>query len=346
MVTEMSTTATEGDLRVAVVTGANGFLGTHLVRALVARGVEVRALVRPTSDVRTLAGLDIDLRRGTLDDADFVAAALQGADALFHLAALYSQRPEDTGEMYRVNVGIVRRLLYQAWDMGVPRIVHTSTIGVIGRRRDGRPPDEREPFNLWESASHYVRSKHLGEVAALTWAQMGAPIVVVNPTAPVGAYDWRPTATGKRILAVLQGRLPSYPPRGINFVPARDVAEGMILAALRGKPGQRYILGHLAGNLSLAEFLDIVCRVADVPCPARPRGSLLGRWRRTVRGWWRRARRRRFSSGGAPEGLTANPRKAVEELGMPQSNLEAAFAEAVTWFREAGMVDGATRPVS
>ncbi len=319
-------------LRVAVVTGANGFLGAHLVRALLARGVEVRAVVRPTSDVRVLAGLDIDLRRGALDDAAFMREVLRGADALFHLAALYSQRPEDIGLMYRVNVGIVRALMKLAWDVGVPRIVHTSTIGTIGRRKDGLPPDESVPFNLWDRASHYVRSKHLGELAALTWAGMGAPIVVVNPTAPVGAYDWRPTATGRRILAVLEGRVPSYPPGGINFVPARDVAEGMILAALKGKPGERYILGHLEGNLNLEDFLRMVRDIVGLALSEKG-GGRAGGWR-GLRKMKELLRRRSLPGGQAPYALTANSHKAVTELGMPQSDLSAAFAEAITWFRE------------
>ncbi len=323
----------EVSLRVAVVTGANGFLGAHLVRALLARGVEVRALVRPTSDVRVLEGLDIDLRRGHLDDVEFLRAALQGADALFHLAALYSQRSEDIGLMYRVNVGLVRALMKLAWDMGVPRIVHTSTIGTIGRRKDGQPPDERVPFNLWDRASHYVRSKHLGELAALTWAQMGAPIVVVNPTAPVGAYDWRPTATGRRILAVLEGRMPSFPPGGINFVPARDVAEGMILAALKGVRGERYILGHIEGNLTLGVFLHLVRSAAGLPSEQGEKRRGQG-WKDRLRQISRSLRRQKAATGHAPDALTANPHKAVEMLGMPQSDLRAAFAEAVAWFRQ------------
>lgn len=324
-------------LRVAVVTGANGFLGAHLVRALLARGVAVRAVVRPTSDVRVLEGLDVDLRRGHLDDEAFLRAVLHDADGLFHLAALYSQRPEDIGAMYRVNVGIVRMLMKLAWYLGVPRIVHTSTIGTIGRRKDGLPPDEREPFNLWERASHYVRSKHLGELAALTWAQMGAPIVVVNPTAPVGAYDQRPTATGRRILAVLEGRIPSFPPGGINFVPARDVAEGMILAALRGTPGERYILGHMEGNLTLTQFLRIISEVTgNVPTPPTAASSPPQRLHRGLLRLWRRRRGEKQRRGHAPEALTANPRKAVEVLGMPQSDLRAAFAEAVAWFQSRG----------
>ena len=316
-----------GTLRVAVVTGANGFLGAHLVRALLRHGVAVRALVRPTANLHVLEGLDIDIRRGELTDIGFLRETLQGADVLFHLAAVYSQDPRDIGLMYRVNVGLVRALIRLAWEMGLRRIVHTSTIGTIGRREDGEPPDESVPFNLWNEASHYVRSKHLGEIAALTWAQMGAPVIIVNPTAPVGAYDWRPTATGRRILAVLRGEIPSYPPGGMNVVPARDVAEGMILAALHGQPATRYILGHQKGNLSLDQFIHMVAQAAGIAPPITPH-------RPSPRRWWTRWRRRhRHRKAGGPYALTANPRRAVEELGMPQSDLPAAFAEAVRWYR-------------
>lgn len=333
----LRTASPVAQLRIAVVTGANGFLGAHLVRALLQRGVHVRAVVRPTSDVRVLEGLDVEIWRGQLDDPAWMREVLSGADALFHLAAVYSQRPQDIGLMYRVNVGLVRTLLKLAWDVGVPRIVHTSTIGVIGRRQDGRPPDESVPFNLWDRASHYVRSKHLGEVAALTWAAMGAPIVVVNPTAPVGAYDWRPTATGRRIVDVLQGRVPSFPPGGMNVVPARDVAEGMILAALKGRPGERYILGHAKGNLSREAFVGLVLQARS--------GAGKGEWREGARGErpplhkrvWRRLRRRRGHRGYAPASLTADPTKAIKELGMPQSNLDEAFVEAVRWYQEHGV---------
>ncbi len=324
-------------LRLAVVTGANGFLGAHLVRALLRRGTHVRAVVRPTSDTRVLEGLDVEIQRGQLEDREWMRQILAGADVLFHLAAVYSQRPEDIGLMYRINVGLVRALMKLAWDVGVPRIVHTSTIGVIGRRQDGRPPDERVPFNLWDRASHYVRSKHLGEVVALTWAAMGAPIVVVNPTAPVGAYDWRPTATGRRIVDVLHGRVPSFPPGGMNVVPARDVAQGMILAALKGRPGERYILGHRGGNITLEMFVQWVVRARGKPIPLRLEHS--GERRRARRVWlrqWMRTLRRRGRSGGhAPLSLTANPAKAIEELELPQSSLEKAFAEAVDWYRHA-----------
>ena len=322
-------------LRVAVVTGANGFLGAHLVRALLQHGVTVRALVRPGANVQVLTGLDVDIRQGDLTDAVFLRSALKDADVLFHLAAVYSQDPRDIGLMYQVNTGLVRVLIRWAWEWGVSRIVHTSTIGTIGRRSDGRPPDERVPFNLWAEASHYVRSKHLGEIVALTWAQMGAPVVVVNPTAPIGAYDWRPTPTGRRVLAVLRGEIPPYPPGGMNVVPARDVAAGMILAALQGIPGTRYILGHREGNLTLAQFIAQVARAANMPPPQVLSPSLWQRWRAR---WWRW---RRGHAQGGPQALTADPRRAVEELGMPQSDLAAAFEEAVTWYRQQEMFTGA-----
>lgn len=314
-------------LRVAVVTAANGFVGSHLVRALLRRGVTVRALVRPQADCRSLSGLDVDVRRGSLDDPTFVREVLRGADALFHLAATCPSHTPDVGTLYRVNVGLVRYLLKEAWDAGVSRIVHVSTIDAVGRRADGTPPDGSEPFREWHVADDYVRSRHLGELAALTWAQMGAPVVVVTPTVPVGAGDWRPSRGGRLILAVLKGERPAFPPGGMNFVPVEDVAEGIILAALRGRPGQRYILGHIRGNLTLAQFVAMVARAGGVKgaFPEEPRRR--HRWPFP----WRR------QSAHREPALTANPWRAVEELGMPQSDLEAAFAKAVAWFRATGM---------
>lgn len=317
-------------LRVAVVTGANGFLGSHLVRALLRRGVTVRALVRPQADCRALVGLDVDIRRGALDDFVFLQEALRGADALFHLAAACPLHTPDVGALYRVNAGLVRRLLKEAWDAGVARIVHVSTIEVVGRRQDAMPPDGSEPFRELEEADDYVRSRHLGELAALTWAQMGAPIVVVNPTIPVGPGDWRPSRGGRLILAVLKGERPDFLPGGMNFVPVEDVAEGIVLAAFRGRPGQRYILGHSQGNLTLEEFVAMVARASGLEVAA-PQAPQTPRRRRLLWPWRRPAK-------GREPALTANPRRAVEELGMPQSDLEAAFAAAVAWFRAAGMV--------
>lgn len=299
------------ELRRAFVTGGDGFIGRHLIRQLAARGVQVRALTRRGTAGRDDLPEGIAWVAGDLLDEGTWREQLAGCDVLFHVAALYSPRPEDAAQMFAVNVSGTARLLAAAARAGVARVVHTSTVGVVGRPTDGALPDERTPFNLWRSGSEYVRSKWLGEAAALFWNRRGLPVVVVQPTAPVGAGDARPTATGQRIVDFLAGRRPDFPPGGINFCPVADIAAGHILAAQRGQPGQRYILGHCEGNLSEETFLELLADVSGlaVPPPAA-----------------RRAGRR-------PAGLTADPRRALAELGLPQSSLRQALAEAVAFYQ-------------
>lgn len=300
------------ELRRAFVTGGDGFIGGCLLRLLIERGVEVGALTR-----RGAAGRD-DLPDGVHWVAGDLLAPegwrerLHGCDVVFHAAALYSPRPEDAGQMHAVNVSGTRHLLAAAAAAGVPRVVHTSTIGAVGRPADGSPPDETTPFNLWSGSSEYVRSKWLGEAAALLWNRRGLAVVVVQPTAPVGAGDRKPTATGQRFVDFLAGRRPDYPAGGMNLCPVQDIAAGHILAALRGQPGQRYILGHREGNLNKEEFCALLASVSGLPAP--PAAD-------------RRARR--YLS------LTANPGRAVAELDMPQSSLRQAFQEAAAFYRRA-----------
>jgi len=312
--------------KVAAVSGANGFLGAHLVRKLLTEGWQVRALLRENSNDANLSGLPVDVRRGDLTNGTFLASSLAGADWFFHLAALYTQDPARREEMYRVNVDWTEMILRAAASAGCQRIVHVSSIGTIGQPAHGLA-DETMDIDLSGHHSDYVKSKYLGEKAALSLADAGAPVVVVNPCAPVGAFDRAPTATGRRIVQVLQRHLPSFPPGGINFVPARDVAAGMFLAAERGRPGQRYILGHRAGNFTLADFLAMMATVSGVRL--RPPGSS---WRGLMRRWLR-GQPTPPPRGSAPLRLTANPAKAIHELQMPQSDLRQAFAEAVSWFR-------------
>ena len=295
------------------VTGGDGFLGSHLVRLLADRGVEVRALTRhnpsasrPELDekVRWISG---DL----LKDGPW-QQQLRGCDTLFHLAALYSPRQEDAELMLRVNVTGTQRLLRTAAQAGVAQVVHTSTVGTVGRPADGVLPDENTPFNLWHSGSVYVRSKWLGETAALLWNRRGLPVIVTQPTGPVGAGDHKPTATGQRFVDFLAGRRPDYPAGGMNLCPVQDIAAGHILAAELGQPGQRYILGHSDGNLSAEQFLALLANVSGLAAPATAKPS---------------------RRGSRPASLTVNPRRAVEELFMPQSNLRAAFANAVAYYR-------------
>jgi len=299
----------------AFLTGGNGFLGGYVAQALVAAGASVVALVRPESGLGILAQLPVDVVRGDLCDPTAWEYGLQGCAFCFHVAGLYA--PASQAEaLYEVNVLGADRLLAACAHHSVRRVIHTSTIGTVGRPADPRLlPDEDTPFDGWEYASDYVRSKFLGELAALSWQGAGLDVVVVKPTAPVGAGDARPTATGRRILAALRGEVTPYLAGGINHVPARDIAAGMLLAAERGRPGGTYILGHRDGNLDQATFLAWVAAAAGTSL-LRPQAA--------------------SKVSALPVALTANPARALTELGMPQSDLRAAFAEAVAWYRDRG----------
>lgn len=308
---------TDRTLTHAFVTGAAGFVGSHVVRRLRAAGVQVTALARlPQAalppELAELANVQW-LQGDLLAPAEW-AGRLRGCDALFHVAALYSAQPTDAPALYQVNVGGTQAALAAAAEAGVQVVVHTSTIGTVGRPLDGAAADEETPFNLWPGASDYVRSKWLGEAAALWWSQRGLPVVVVHPTAPVGAGDRRPTATGQRIVDFLAGRRPDYPSGGMNLCPVGDIAAGHLLAAQRGQPGRRYILAHARGNLDEAAFLALLAQVSGLATPP-PVGRQAGR---------------------RPLSLTANPQRAIDELGLPQSDLSEAVAEAVAFYRSTG----------
>lgn len=316
----------------AFVTGATGFVGSAVTRRLLLKGNSVCVLVRPSSDLGNIAGLDVEMKYGDLLDEDLLASDLQGFDALFHVAALYSTAEADSQRMYEVNVHGTKAVLRAAQRARVARIVHTSTIGTIGQPTDGSLATEETPFTQGEAGSHYAKSKYLGEVAALSMCQHGVPVVVVNPCAPVGARDIKPSSTGQRILDYLQGKIPSYVTGGINFVSVEDVAEGHILAAEKGRVGQRYILGNCQGNLQLDDFMALLEHVTGIQQPVATRhtssglhlglGHVLKHISRPLNVPDRR-----------PAALTCDPSKAIRELGLPQTRLEDAFTEAVAWFK-------------
>jgi len=312
----------------ALVTGAAGFVGSWVVKELLREGIEVRAFVRPQSDLRNLQGLQVELAYGDLRQRESVDRAVRGCQMLFHVAAFYSAREADAPLLYEINVGGTRNVLEAALEAGVEKVVHTSTIGTIGRPAKGGLPDESVAFNLWDTASHYVKSKYLAERLALAMARRGLPVVVVNPCAPVGPGDLKPSPTGRRIVDYLRGKIPPYPEGGINFIAVEDVARGHLLAAEKGRVGERYILGHQQGNLSRRQFLSLMERVSGIP---RPREGPRTRIRRLFRGKTR---------GHSPPSLTADPSKALRELGLPQTPLEEAFARAVQWFVENGYAPG------
>lgn len=328
----------------ALVTGATGFVGSAVVRSLLRRGISVKILVRRTSDLRNVSGLDVELVHTNLLDEDGLTSALRGCDTLYHVAAFYSTAETDGQKMYEVNVRGTKTVMRAAVRAGVGCAVHTSTIGTIGQPADGSLATEDMAFSQWDTGSHYAKSKYLAEVVALGMCDLGLPVIVVNPCAPVGPRDIKPSSTGQRILDYLHGKQPSFVPGGINFVSVRDVAEGHVLAAEKGRAGERYILGCREGNLRLDGFVLLMERVSGVQTP--PSGAerrvrrMASRALAALRwgGGTSVAQRVRPEQGHRPTALTADPSKAIRELGLPQTPLEMAFAEAVAWFRESGYV--------
>ena len=321
---------------IALVTGGNGFVGAAVVRALLRADIAVRVLLRPGSDRRNLAGLAVEVCEGDVRTPATITQAMQDCAQVYHVAAFYSANPADAALLYAVNVDGTHNMLQAAVAAGVERFVHTSTIGTIGRPLDPHAlPTEEIPFNQEERASHYVRSKWRGEQLALAAAAAGdAAVVVVHPTAPVGMGDWRPTATGGRILAYLRGQMPGYLAGGINFCGVDDIARGHLLAAAHGQIGRRYILGHPAGNLDLTGFLALLQAASGQPPPRPAQG-----WRARLTGLLRPvASPVTVPAAARPAALTCDPARALAELHWTPGPLLEAFQTAVAWYRANDMV--------
>jgi dihydroflavonol-4-reductase len=249
-------------MKPVLVTGASGFLGWHVARLLAERGYQVRALARPGSRV---IGLEPEIVTGDLRDPDSLKRAVMGCGLAFHVAADYRLWARKPVELYESNVEGTRNLLEAAQRAGVERVVYTSTVGTIGIPHEGLG-DEQTPVSLQDMAGVYKRTKFLAEQVALECAASGFPVVIVNPTAPVGDHDVKPTPTGQIIADFLKGRLPAFIDTGLNIVDARDVAEGHLLALERGQPGERYILG--SENLTLAQILDALAKITCRKAPS------------------------------------------------------------------------------
>ena len=248
-----------------LVTGASGFLGSHLARLLIERGEQVRILVRPTSSTRLLEGLSAERAVGDLRDSQTLDRAIQGVGTVYHVAADYRLWARNPAEIYDSNVNGTRNLVDAARRAGVSKFVYTSTVATMAVPQSGGLPDERTTTSVDEMIGVYKRSKWLAEREVLRAAAEGLPAVIVNPTTPVGAGDSKPTPTGRIILDFLNGRMPAYVDAGLNFVPVEDAAAGHLLAAERGRVGERYILG--GENLTLKEVLDMLSRVSGRPAP-------------------------------------------------------------------------------
>lgn len=312
---------------------------------LVARGHRVRALLRPGADLRALTGSAYETVTGDVGDASALRAAMAGCEWCFHVAASYHLWLPDYRPMYAANVEGTRNVLTAGAQAGCSRIVYTSTVGCIGmpqpNPQDGTiaPSTETTPVSEAQMTNHYKRSKWQAEQIALELAGQGLPIVIVNPSAPIGPRDVKPTPTGKIIVDFLKREMPAYLDTGLNFVHVRDVAVGHVLAAERGRLGERYILGNAQGNWTMKQAFEVLEKVAGVPAP-RMRipyfVALLAAYGneavskvthkppKAVLAGVRMAKYKMFFS----------PAKAIRELGLPQTPPQKALADAVAWFRK------------
>ncbi|MGH7840265.1 MAG: hopanoid-associated sugar epimerase [Candidatus Binataceae bacterium] len=326
--------------RIALVTGANGFVGCHVARALAADGVHVRAFIRPKADRRALEGVEHEAVFGDLRDAETVAAAARGCDEIYHVAADYRLWVVDEAPMYAANVTGTRNVIAAARAAGVRRLVHTSTVGALGIGADGIGREETA-VRLEDMVGPYKRSKFLAEQEALRAAHEGLPVVIVNPSTPIGADDYKPTPTGRIIVDFLNRRMPAYMETGLNLACVEDVARGHILAAQCGRIGEKYILG--GENLTLAEMLARLSRVSGMPAP-RLKIPYAVAWsfallaEAVARTATHRAPRASLTEVRmARKKMFFDSSKARAELGYTTGAIDDGLARAIEFFRRTGM---------
>lgn len=327
----------------ALVSGATGFVGAAVARALLREGWQVRALARAGSDKRNLEGLAVEIAVGDLNDPATLDPAIADCRALFHVAADYRLGARNPQQLYRTNIEGTRNILAAARRAGVERSVYTSSVATMGIPADGTPGDETTPVGLDAMIGHYKRSKFLAERAVLEEARAGLPVVIVNPSTPVGPGDIKPTPTGQVVLDAACGRMPAYVDTGLNIVHVDDVARGHLLAFERGVAGERYILG--GQDMTLREILAQIARLVgrDPPRVRLPYAAVLpiayvadafsrvsGRAGRLTLEGVRMSRKRMFFSST----------KAQRDLGYTWRPPAEAFADAVQWFRERGLIPG------
>ena len=320
----------------ALVTGAGGFIGSHVVRQLLRDGQEVRAALAPGEAPTNLQGLAVETVEVDVTNPEQVDQAVQGCSSIYHLAAMYVLYAKDPGRIYEVNVGGTQNVMEAAKTHQIRKVVHTSSIAAVGLKEGGVPADETTPFVDYDLADHYVLSKHRSEQLALQYARDGLPVVVVNPGFPFGPGDLKPTPTGRMILDLIKNRLPGFPAGGLSAVDVEDVARGHLLAAKKGRVGERYLL--TGTNMTYRDFLKEAARVAGVRAPRFQIPTPLARV--MSHGFLLGTKLFGVDPLMTPELLTyvSRPlyydnRKAREELGMEFTPLEVTLTKAVDYFR-------------
>ncbi len=319
----------------ALLTGATGFVGANLVRELLKDGTAVRALVRPGSPRTAIENLDVEEVQGDLEDRDSLRQALKGCQVLYHVAARYSLSSRDEAEMYRANVKGTRNILETALEVGVERAIYTSTVGALGIPKNGLPGTEETPVTLEEMVGPYKRSKFLAEREAERIGRLGLPVVIVNPSAPVGPWDVKPTPTGRMIVDYLKGQMFGYIHSGLNLIHVRDVARGHILAAEKGLVGEKYVLG--SKNLTLREIFQMLEQISGVRAPRWRIPYLVALLAAGASELYARIRRKdpHIPLTGvrmARKTMFFDASKAIRDLQLPQTPVEEALREAVEWF--------------
>lgn len=327
-----------------LVTGATGFVGSAVARAVLRRGHDVRVLARAASDRRNIDGLEVEVVEGDLNDPASLEKACRDCDGLFHVAADYRLWTRDPAEMMRTNIEGTLGLLNVALESGIPRIVHTSSVATLGLHADGSPANEETPVSVDDMIGDYKRSKFMAEEAVRNLiAESGAPIVIVNPSAPVGPRDVKPTPTGRMVLDAGRGRMPAYVDTGLNVAHVDDVAEGHVLAFEKGEIGQRYILG--GENLTLKAIFGEIAGLSGRSAPRFrlphdliiPVAYVAETWTRLTGGDQpfatvdsiRMAKKKMFFSS----------RKAEKKLGYTHRPAVQAFSDALSWYRENGFMN-------
>ena len=320
----------------AFVTGATGFIGASIVRELLKDGCEVRVLARPGSDRRNLEGLDIEIWEGDLSDRGSLIKGLSGCHTLFHAAADYRLWTRNPASMYEVNVGGTRTILAAALEAGVEKVVYTSSVGTLGNPGDGTPGNETTPVDFSQMVGDYKKSKFLAERAAEEFLAKGLPLVIVNPSTPVGPRDIKPTPTGKIIVDFLNRKMPAYLDTGLNLIDVETCARGHILAGQKGRIGEKYILGN--ENLTLAAIFTMLSGITGLKAPRvkLPYHPIL----------WAAYVNQALSELTGKEPLIPlagvqmaakfmffDTTKAVTELGLPLTPVRESLEQAVAWFR-------------